>query len=204
MSAGQDSVRNDDTGQPPTDTTDTRPNSNSHDNASTVAQTGRDNKQSMASNQSQDDAESQPAKTTSSATPTEQPSKLREVKMRAAEPGSSLLVPLKLNGFKILAVVDSAAQVTVVSQATWKKMRRPQKATETVLLQGAAQDSEMEAQVVKDVCLGIGGHDHRWTVYIAPIHDNMILGLDFLRAVGCTVDLARDSITIRDEEIPAL
>lgn len=123
------------------------------------------------------------------------------MRMREADPGTSLLIPLQLNNHKLLAVVDSAAQVTVVSQGIWKQMKRPQQVAETVLLQGAAKGSSMEAQVVKDTHLQIGGNKHLWTVYVAPIQDDMILGLDFLRAVGCTVDLARDSVNIRGEEI---
>lgn len=123
--------------------------------------------------------------------------------MRNLEPGASLLIPVKLNGLKTLAVVDTAAQVTVVSRRIWNQLRRPPPTPETVILHGAEVGSRMEAKLAKQVHLDIGGQVHRWDIHVAPIQDDLILGLDFLRAKGCTLDLQQDVVRVSGTEIPA-
>jgi hypothetical protein len=91
----------------------------------------------------------------------------------------------------------TAAQVTVINQELWGRWRKQPVAQESVILKGAAVDSEMEARVVPGVRLQIGDQEHKW----APITDQCILGLDFLQRKGCVVNLQEDTVQIGKETI---
>jgi len=54
----------------------------------------------------------------------------------------------------------------------------------------------MEAKLVKGAKLEVGGSVHRWDIHVAPIQDDFILGLDFLRDKGCVLDLEKDVVHI--------
>ncbi len=57
---------------------------------------------------------------------------------------------------------------------------------------------------MKDVSLFISGHAYTWDVIVADIADDLLLGLDFLRAEKAKIDLAQDSIALNGVECPAV
>lgn len=68
----------------------------------------------------------------------------------------------------------------------------------------AAPNTKVEAAVVDAVNLQVGAKTYQWKVYIAPITDPIILGLDFLSAKECIVDLRRDEFIIGDEKVEGM
>lgn len=126
---------------------------------------------------------------------------LREVKMRDDSSACSLIIPVKLHGLQVNAIVDTAAQVTVVNKDVWKQLEGTPPSCETVILKGAATDSHMEAKVVREVQVQIGNTKHKWTLHVANISDPFILGLDFMREKGCEVNMKTDTVTIGKESI---
>ena len=64
-----------------------------------------------------------------------------------------------------------------------------------------ATDSQMEALVVPGIQMQVGNQEHKWVVYVAPVADTCILGLDFLLHKGCVVDLEKDTVRIGRELI---
>ena len=126
---------------------------------------------------------------------------LREVRLRETDAVGSLIIPIRINGVKTSAVVDTAAQVTVVSRKLWGQLKDPPEENENVVLKGAAEGSRMGAAVAPGVRLKVGGQEHKWTVHVAHITDSCILGLDFLKKKGCVVDLIEDTIQIGQEVV---
>lgn len=127
---------------------------------------------------------------------------LREVRLR--DPGVSLIIPAKVSGLKVSPVVDTAAQVILISKSAWNRIRHQPPITETVILHGAEAGSRMEAQLAQSADLEVGGHVYQWNLHVAPIQDDLILGLDFLRAKGCILDLQQDIVRIADIDIPVI
>lgn len=117
--------------------------------------------------------------------------------------GLSLLIPASVNQASTMAVVDTAAHVTVVSEEFSTRMKKIPTCTETVKLRNAEKGSWMYAKLAKDVTITVGSRDFSWPVFIAPINDDLILGLDFLKTNGCQVDLGSDEVTVQGVTVQA-
>ncbi len=101
----------------------------------------------------------------------------------------SLVIPAKVNGQAIRAVVDTAAQVTVVSNDFARTMEHPMKYGENIALKGAGKASSIQAKYAPDVNITIGNTTTPWNVVVTAISDPFALGLDFLRAHRAKVDM---------------
>ena len=102
-------------------------------------------------------------------------SKIREVTFSGVTSALSIIIPAKINGCATDVVVDSAAQVTVLSEEFVQSMRDPPKVTENVWLKGAGQGQFMSAKYAEGVSFVIGNHTYNWDIYVAPISDKVIL-----------------------------
>lgn len=99
----------------------------------------------------------------------------QEVKIREATDAGSLITPVRALGTPVGAVVDT---VIVASQELGSQLKRQPMVQETVILEGVAVDSEMEAMMVRVMRLQSRDQEHKWVVYVAPVTDQCILGLD--------------------------
>jgi hypothetical protein len=131
-------------------------------------------------------------------------SKIREVTLNRTGSGLSIVIPIKVNKNCVNAIVDSAAQVTVISNNFFHSMKNPPVVQETVKLKKAGQVHHMSAGFAKNVHLFIGDHIYTWDVYIAPINDDFILGLDFMIQHKSVVDLENNTFSIDNKSIPAI
>ena len=93
--------------------------------------------------------------------------------------GLSMIVPIEVKGKPASAVVDSGAQVTIINSQFFDLLSCGSP-TEQVVLKGIAQDKNVEGYVVRQVPLTLGGRSYKWDLYIAPIEDEVLLGLDFM------------------------
>ena len=131
-------------------------------------------------------------------------SNIREVTFNRADSGLSIVIPVKINNTPVHAVVDSAAQVTVLGNKFFNMLNNPPKIEEHVKLKGAGHDHHMTAGYAKDVCIQIGGQVYKWNVYVAPITDDFILGLDFMVMHKAVVDLEHNTFAIDHHQISAI
>ena len=128
---------------------------------------------------------------------------LREVVLRKTVPGDPLVLPAQFAGRRIEAVVDTAAQATVVG-LDWLRSNRPHlQLGEKVSLLNAAKGSQMEGWKLRQQCLIFG--DSRFTidVIVTPISDDMLLGLDFLQRNGVVIDLAEGTVSVKGRVLEA-
>ena len=128
-------------------------------------------------------------------------SKPPEICIRKAAAGYSLVVPVSVNGVSTQAVVDTAAQVTLISEELLMKMSTPLPAEETVILREVGKDSTIPARIARQVPLRVGNRDFIWDMYVAPISDMCLLGLDFFKAFNGRIDLSKDLVSIGGEDI---
>ena len=105
-------------------------------------------------------------------------------------PSSSMLsVPVSLQDVKLLAVVDTAAAVTIISDSIFRELQPTPPYLKKVILHTAGRDMKMEGFVVGPVALKLGEITFPEAVYVAPIQDDMLLGLDFLLRHGVDIKL---------------
>ena len=114
----------------------------------------------------------------------------------------SILLPIKVNGYRTHAVVDTGAQATILSERVASRLERPLRYQGKVQLKGPDEGSYIPARMSENAELFIGDHLYHWHVYVAPIRDDIILGLDFVAHFGMDIKLSDRCLQIGQEEIP--
>ena len=105
-------------------------------------------------------------------------------------PSSSILsVPVSLQDVKLLAVIDTAADVTIISDSIFRELQPTPPYLKKVILHTAGRDLRMDGFVVGPVTLKLGEITFPEAVYVAPIQDDMLLGLDFMLRHGVDIKL---------------
>ena len=110
-----------------------------------------------------------------------------------------MLVPLKLDDSDVEAVVDSGAQATVMSDELYKSLKNPPKIAEKVLLKTASKGDGFGGYYIPKATLTFGKLSFTCSIYVGPVTDSFILGLDFLLPVEGVIDLGRHTITVKDK-----
>ena len=147
---------------------------------------------------------SSPQKTSpSSSSQIPPPKKLKEVVIHRAQGelvGLTLVVPIKVNELEISAVIDTAAEVTILSRTVFEKLKRKPCIVEEINLKGLNEDEPVRGQLI-NANLTIGSKTYKWDVYATETSDQCLLGLDFLYHHGVDIKLSTHSIKIAGEEI---
>ena len=118
------------------------------------------------------------------------------------ERGASLIIPIMLGGRRILGIVDSAAQVTVINEQVASRAGLCVEAGVRVNLR-TADGNRMPSKMVEGVSLGIGEGVYEWPVYVAQIKDEFILGLDFLKHHRAVLDLDGGTVLLKNQHVKA-
>ena len=123
----------------------------------------------------------------------------REVSFSAA---GHLLVPVLINNVPIQAVIDTAAQVTVVNKKYAKKIIPCLKGGKKIILRGINSEHPVVATLCPDVDITLGKVTYKCDVVVAPISDPCILGLDFITKYQLDIRLSDNMLSVGDENIP--
>ena len=117
---------------------------------------------------------SSPQKTSpSSSSQIPPPKKLKEVVIHRAQGGSvglTLVVPIKVNGLEISAVIDAAAEATIISRTVFERLKRKPRIIEEIILKGLNEDEPVKGQLI-NANLTIGSKTWKWDVYITETSD---------------------------------
>ena len=116
--------------------------------------------------------------------------------------GVSLMVPVQIGQNTIPAVIDTAAQVTVISEEIAENLQLPRQG-KVIKCKNAQTDQWMEGVSVPGIKITVGKKTYKVDAVIAPITDPLLLGLDFLKRQGVIVDVKNNHLLIGDEKIPA-
>ena len=111
-------------------------------------------------------------------------------------------MPITINGYSTMAIVDTAAQATIMSDRLASKLSTPLRYESKYLLKGPDEGSSFSARFCDFVEIGLGQHTYNWRLFVAPIQDDFILGLDFLIHFGIDVKLSEKCLTLGRETIP--
>ena len=128
---------------------------------------------------------------------------LWEITIRKAETektGISLIVPIKIYGLKIPAVVDTAAEGTILSIEAFELLQEKPQVLEEVRLKGLNGQAPITGKRIRGD-LGIGSQTYKWDIYVADSADMCLLGLDFLHNYKVDIKLSTNTISINGEEI---
>ena len=90
-------------------------------------------------------------------------------------PSSMLSVPVSLQDVKLQAVIDTAAEVTTISDSIFRELQPTVPYLKKVILHTAGRDLRMDGFVVGPVTLKLGEITFPEAVYVAPIQDGLAL-----------------------------
>jgi predicted aspartyl protease len=108
---------------------------------------------------------------------------------------------VKIGDTILEAAVDTAAEVTIILEEVFQTLEpRPQVLRETTM-HAAGRGMVMKTLVVGPVSLQIGYKSYETEVYVAPIKDEMLLGLNFMVEFGVVVNLRDRTFKIGDEDL---
>ena len=115
---------------------------------------------------------------------------------------SKFTVSIQIGDKPVTAVVDTAAQVTIISDKVYHSLKHKPPVLRKVQLMAAGREMSMQGFIAGPVKFKIG---HRWyqeDVYVAPIEQEMLLGFDILRNKGQAIlDMGRGILLFDGMEI---
>jgi hypothetical protein len=91
-------------------------------------------------------------------------------------------VPVEVQGMQLQSVVDTAAQVTLVSEEFYKSLDPAPPIRKEVVMNTAGKGMQMNGYIAGPFQVVLGKHLFTVEIYVAPIEEDMLLGLDFLEA----------------------
>lgn len=102
--------------------------------------------------------------------------------------GPSLQIALTVNGIPVQAVVETGAEMTILSESLYQRFPvSEQTALKKTLLWNAELGKDMTAMGGLKLTFQICTRSFEWEVYMVPIHDTFLLSVDLLRAANVTI-----------------
>lgn len=114
---------------------------------------------------------------------------------------SMLRVPITVNGRDMAAVVDTAAEVTIISDSVYRSLPVKPNSLKSIKLHTAGKDMSMIGFVVGPVTVELGNQCFQELIYVAPIEDDMLLGINFMSKHGINLDLKDSILTLGSNKI---
>ena len=115
--------------------------------------------------------------------------------------GKAWLVPVKINGFEINAIVDTAAEVTLISNRLYKSLT-PRPDVKRKLRFKTADGKSMSAEMLEPLTLEVGKLRVEHEVLKSDLSDEMLLGMDFLFEANASLECGQGILTIGGQRIP--
>ena len=110
-------------------------------------------------------------------------------------------VPVEVQGMQLQAVVDTAAQVTLVSEEFYKSLDPAPPIRKEVVMNTAGKGMQMNGYIAGPFQVVLGTHLFTVEIYVAPIEEDMLLGLNFLEANGVSLYLKEKELQIAGDVI---
>ena len=97
---------------------------------------------------------------------------------------------------RVAALVDTGSQVTILSEQVYNSLTEKPELAEIVSLRMAGEQV-LSGRVARKVNISIGEEHFMWDVYVAPIVDSFILGIDFMNRFEVKLDLKNGIFKIK-------
>ncbi|CAG2199591.1 unnamed protein product [Mytilus edulis] len=107
---------------------------------------------------------------------------------------ATITVPLVINKVETKAVIDTGAEVTVLSEELYSKIpkdMRPELKKATRNLVVAEAGKHMTTRGIAQIEMKLGNEIFTWPMYVAPIGDNVLLGCDLIDEKDITINCKR-------------
>ena len=120
---------------------------------------------------------------------------------RLASP-KSRKVSCKVNGIEVDAVVDTAAMVTIISDAIYEKLSPKPPVIGSTVMKAAGENLTFSAKLVGPIKFTTGSTTLQAHIFVGPITDDMLFGLELLKRVRAVIDIDKGWIRCNNEILP--
>ena len=114
--------------------------------------------------------------------------------------GMSLIIPVQIKNTTLSAIVDTAAEITILSSKVAENLGIKFKSSTKQRLLMTDQQAKMDAY---KLMIYINGQNFTLDVYVASITDQLLLCFDFLRKNKAVIDLDEVCMCLGDVKIKA-
>ncbi|MCG8044188.1 MAG: aspartyl protease family protein, partial [Candidatus Thiodiazotropha endolucinida] len=114
---------------------------------------------------------------------------------------SKFTVPVRVGDVNIEAVVDSAAEVTIISDKIYESMTVPPGKLYDVRLDTAGRQMSIDGFVAGPIKMKIGGSHYDGPICVAPIEQDMLFGVDIMKTGSAVIDMGRGIFTFKGHDI---
>ena len=115
-----------------------------------------------------------------------------------------LRVPIHLQGLTINALVDTGAEVTILSDTLFHTLEHKPYIIKETIMHGAGKEMSMKCRITNPVRFRIGKLSFTHGLYVAPLDCEMILGYDFMAENKVVLDVAQRQMTIAGQTVNLL
>ena len=113
----------------------------------------------------------------------------------------SWLVDLEVNGVITQAIVDTGAEITMVSLGLFEQMNPQPRVVKETTVRTALHGAQMHTFRVEPTTLKMGNNSYELPICVGPLQDSMLLGLDFLRANKVLVDTFNGELLFGNDRV---
>ena len=109
----------------------------------------------------------------------------------------SAYVPCKVNGFETTALLDTGAEISLMSFDMYEKLPNKPSLTDKYKLVGVSKEMDLDGWLIHDVPVILGNQPCvSWKFVVASIKDPIIVGLDFLGHFGAILNFDNYTLTL--------
>lgn len=123
----------------------------------------------------------------------------KEVQVQTDKTSLTPVLPFRIHGRNVQACIDTGAQVTLMSEGFYNSLPNKPKLTQQRINLRMAGDQLMYGYMVRNLEISIAGKVYLWNVYVTKIHDDFLLGIDFMHRYGAILNLRECTFSIGDE-----
>ncbi len=118
--------------------------------------------------------------------------------------GAGIHILGKINGVEAEMLIDTGATISIISQGLISSMSecsRPE-VIPTNIQVFLANNAQLKVYGHATVEMQLGGRVTQHKIMVADIHNDVLLGLDFMDRRDCIIDIAGKSLRMGDLELP--
>ncbi|XP_048246357.1 uncharacterized protein LOC125377354 [Haliotis rufescens] len=117
---------------------------------------------------------------------------------------ASIMITLEIEGCSTEAVIDSGAEMTVISDKLFRKSTDQPPTVQEVVLKNAGRDLKMKGFITDMTRIRIQGKTYRLPICVVPIEDDMLLGADFILRHCNSINLEEHVLVVGGMEVPMM
>ena len=123
--------------------------------------------------------------------------------VRRTHVGGEIVTDISIDGHVLEVVVDTAADISIVSERCFfENWQESDLLQQELVLNAAGEGQTFIARKSRPLKIVLGEASLVKSLWVAPITDTMLLGLDILREVGATIDIGTGEVFCKRGRVP--